>query len=73
MAMKLYGTNSLCLNHRIGLEFTDGRVRYAHRLTLVNAGGYFAACFGDGGVSALHDRTDEHGRLIYTIDRDGSV
>ena len=50
MAMKLYGTNSLCLNHHIGLEFTDGRVRYAHRLSLVNAGGYFAACFGDGGV-----------------------
>ena len=70
--MMLYRTKQR-LSSRIGLEFTDGRVRYLYRSTLVNAGGYFAACFGDNGVPAIPYRTDEHGQSIYTIERDGEL
>lgn len=57
----------------IGLELTDGRVFYIHRSSLVNAGGYFAACFGDNGIPAGESRTDDHGRSIYFVARDGKL
>lgn len=54
----------------IGLEFTDGRVLYCHRSTLANAGGYFAACFGDNGIPVAEQRKDDHGRSIFFLERD---
>jgi hypothetical protein len=58
----------------IGIETTDGgKVWYFHRSTLVNAGGYFTARFGDGNIPAGSERLDEHGRSVYFVERDGEL
>lgn len=57
----------------IGIETTDGKVCYFHRSTLVNAGGYFAARFGNGRIPPGSERRDEIGRSIYFVERDGEL
>jgi len=57
----------------VGLEFTNGRILYCHRSTLVNAGGYFAACFGEYGIPTPVSHVDERGRNIYFMEGDGDL
>lgn len=66
-------TDTAVRNAIIGLEFPDGRVLYCPQSTLVNAGGYFAACFGDDGIPAGAVRNDEHGRPIHFVTGDGEL
>lgn len=59
----------------VGLELVDGSVWYCPRQTLTDASGsYLSARFGDGAkLPSGAERTDEHGRSVYFIARDGQL
>lgn len=57
----------------IGLQFTNGRIFYLHRSTLMRSSGYFAKKFGGAEISPSDNNNvarDTLGRRVYFFERD---